>query len=1027
MKFFKQKKATIGWSALISVILGLVVIGAVVIGVVGPGVGFAKKKFFNENQNKWIFPWMEQEFEPYVPEEYFDMDEIKVGDSMKALQLAINSLVRGESVNVHQKNTISPNKIDIEYYTVSFSGHIKLEEGGLGLNDYREWNFIKRFDINHNAEKIQLQKDQYVFADYKYGSCSDNNEGWWVECDTPFLGEKQEGSLEKSECYCNDEDDYNFGEMPNLKINKNTLKKAKKEGLAPIRDIKLIYNIELTVHYKDGRECKVGTWDSDEKITNLASKDLLVWGATSVKTCPNNPYFKKGDGCDRDGDGIQGAYGQRFYDIDWDKVINQTNTKESVQAKKSLISKLDKKVYFPNGQIQKISNNGEGCLDSPTWLECEGIRIYYCGKLGLKSTSGGEESNYYFHVDGTDNKVHSNAGIKILRDINKAYEHEQSSQNRNDGKKNIKVRDQDAISLGAWTEGAWNYAKEHDLDVVIMPVTFILGQSSLHMRKLDNPSLYCYGEQRINNGDVAVKCDKATQSCGVCNFELPQDIEKDYDTTLAWFAGYGDPKYVVYYEAFPYGEHESWQVEPLSLGLQSAVIINMGLSVGIPIGGAAIRQGGKLLKTTGKMLKLVTIPGIMVKAIKTGYKGIKGSADLAANTKNFVKAMFKGGKAGTKIMLAETGEAALGKGVKIVSKMSEKELSKVATKLGVAEATNQLVGKTLRLELMELAEQGGIKKILKEAATNPQFTKGIGKTLLRKGPSYTTGYLLALAMAREDSINQKFLPIGVNNIGIKEPYGAAFVKELDPKANKYIVMLRKDKYRGGKLTNVVLDQTDTRFYLASPCKANLALVKANKECWSLKGKNKIVDEHGKEKEVIIAPEIPEGRDDDGNIIEGSALDVYGHVPFLSYTVDDEKYPDKTDPKRYENAVKECVDKSAGLEGLWATITWDSPKYNTEAIIVNPIPSGNTWDEGVNFCYGGSHTLADFSKIGVLGGTIAASVGTEILFTTAEGITSPTIVLPFVLEAVNGLVNAAIDVAGAWLINTVTKTTKWPNH
>ncbi len=95
MKFFKQKKATIGWSALISVILGLVVIGAVVIGVVGPGVGFAKKKFFHENQSKWIFPWMEQEFEPYVPEDYLNIEEIKVGDSMKAMQCALNSVAVG--------------------------------------------------------------------------------------------------------------------------------------------------------------------------------------------------------------------------------------------------------------------------------------------------------------------------------------------------------------------------------------------------------------------------------------------------------------------------------------------------------------------------------------------------------------------------------------------------------------------------------------------------------------------------------------------------------------------------------------------------------------------------------------------------------------------------------------------------------------------------------------------------------------------------------------------------------------------
>lgn len=114
MKFSRQKKAGIEWSALITAILGLIVIGAVVVGVIGPGVDFAKEKFFSENKSKWFFPWTEQEFEPYDPEDYFDKDEIIVGDSMKAMLCALNSVAVG--------------RFDYENRSVCPSGYVKISD-----------------------------------------------------------------------------------------------------------------------------------------------------------------------------------------------------------------------------------------------------------------------------------------------------------------------------------------------------------------------------------------------------------------------------------------------------------------------------------------------------------------------------------------------------------------------------------------------------------------------------------------------------------------------------------------------------------------------------------------------------------------------------------------------------------------------------------------------------------------------------------------------------------------------------------
>jgi len=66
-------------------------------GVVGPGVEFAKKKFFNEESGHWTWPWSVQgNFTPYNPDEHLSMQEIIVQDSVKALQCAINSQAVGK-------------------------------------------------------------------------------------------------------------------------------------------------------------------------------------------------------------------------------------------------------------------------------------------------------------------------------------------------------------------------------------------------------------------------------------------------------------------------------------------------------------------------------------------------------------------------------------------------------------------------------------------------------------------------------------------------------------------------------------------------------------------------------------------------------------------------------------------------------------------------------------------------------------------------------------------------------------------
>jgi hypothetical protein len=321
----KQKKALLG-STLVVVVLGLFIIASVSFGIISPVGEFVKKRFFNEDTSSWQFPWNKEneEFEPYTLEDDLDREELIVLDSMKGLIQAINAVARNDSINAYQEVTIKPDETDIAYYTISFSANPELEETTpIGLNkdvvnikkqknEKRYWNFIKRFDINQEAKEITTQKTHKIYADYYYGSCTDENKGNFVICQPDSQVPKKKGPLEYSECYCNAEDDFSIGDMPGLpftaKTDEKIWQKAKEKGLASIRDMNKIYNIELTTYDKEGNQlCKIGTRKGG-KITDTNEKDLMAW---------------------------------------------------------------DKK-----GQ--------EGCQDSPTILQCPGIRIYYCGRTGYK-------------------------------------------------------------------------------------------------------------------------------------------------------------------------------------------------------------------------------------------------------------------------------------------------------------------------------------------------------------------------------------------------------------------------------------------------------------------------------------------------------------------------------------------------------------------------------------------------------------------------------------------------------------------
>jgi len=187
----KNKKADMQWSVLVYFILGLVVIFIVVMGIVGPGVGFAKKKFFNEESGQWKWPWSPQgNFTPYNPDEHLSMNEIIVQDSVKALQCAINSQAVGKfdytNTNVCPAGYTIPSQTKITASAILTGFAVNTNNEGIkyGFSKVSCSGISSRslsFEGKNESQAIQLLGDaveecyknsKNVDLEYKYTKCA---------------------------------------------------------------------------------------------------------------------------------------------------------------------------------------------------------------------------------------------------------------------------------------------------------------------------------------------------------------------------------------------------------------------------------------------------------------------------------------------------------------------------------------------------------------------------------------------------------------------------------------------------------------------------------------------------------------------------------------------------------------------------------------------------------------------------------------------------------------------------------------
>ncbi len=926
-------------------------------------------------------------FVPYKPI-YTDEEQI-VLNSMKALIDSINSLAKREYLNSYGNERIDEDP-GFSKYRITWSGDMELEErdGILGIciatgcNSHRQWSFSKEFDaIIGNP----TQQEDWVWADYYYGECSNPGSNQWT-----------------NKGYCNEIDD------ASVDYRNGRIRADIDSNLAAVRDILPVYNIKLETLDASGNVlCTATTADSNNirGLVDTSKDEFITWGAVAdwEKTC----------GSDNDGDGIKGQYCEDDYGKPWREVVPEERHQDVLNS-----GKVQR--YFSEGVVKDSMDNGENCLDSPTWLECNGIRIYYCGKTGYKSGANDERDYYYF---GSDDDLHSRSGTKYLRviDPEKFTREGPSSEFRNtmgditDDRNQIQVRDPDWNNPLQWSRGAWDYARDYDLDIVlgiglgtiVWPWGGIVGGGiAIATKESEDPRVFCYGGKNYSGSNVVAKCDPELGACGVCDFELPQDVSDVYNDNMWHMAGYGDPKYVIYYESFPVGEEEAWRLDPLQIDMMSILMWDAGANL-IPFAGSlakSIRQSENVAAFFSRIAKFPPIA--LIKAtVNFGTAPIRfvgrltreGIERVGGKIDDVVRTFIRNQNKEAFIKMFSDSESI----IKYVTDWDA--VGKAAESHGLLEmidASDEVAEWLLKNddEMLSLAEQ--FIKNNPDLVSHLDVIKArLGPQLARKSLKHTLGLTFAMSMAKQDSMNQKFEPLGVNEIGMKKPYlmsvktgeGALSGKDLVPEVEKYYLQLVKDKYRGGVVTGLLKDQSGERFFLASPCHTNLQIVESKCSCWDI--------------------------DDEGVEI----TDHFGSpVHVLKVSVND-NYPE-SDPRRYDSAIKVCRDRSAGLTSL----TLDKPVYQTDCILVNPVaPSGN-WEDG-NFCYSGSHTIEDIAKLGVLVGQIGASVALNVVFDSVEVLGSPTVLVTAAAYGLNTLGDILIDVAAAAAINELSKETKWPNH
>jgi hypothetical protein len=506
----KQKKAA-SFSTITQVLLALVVL-LIILFAVSPPLRDVAKKIMNLTQ---------KDLDPSELQRMEDEKE-NVLTSMTALIEAINDAASGE-VSYSEKNKLDEDSFNNapQSYRITFFGTLEALEDDNGMGFERPYSISRTFS---------LEDESYFFEEKS------------ICADLPL----SEATFRTYTKFFSDYSSY-YGVSPDF---------------VPMKQIKEINNLKLETFDESGNViCSISTSkDSDF----FSGNDLGTWGLWNFG-CDSI------SGCDKNNNGIPGSFqtsdiGRKAYDV-----YGKENYEE-MEEKWELMESSDFSSRFSYGYITKDS--AEECMDSPTWLECPGIKVHYCGKTGFK-TAQSRQASFKDYFIKRDNEIHSRASIRVLRVFNQSFDGEKNTyKNYFDNSGLVSIESDKGIA-----SVKRDRTLEFFYDALKKIGSFFSGAAGT---KMDDSRVSCLGGEEYGNSSVMKKCNEF--GCNVCNFNLPQDMEGM--SAQEWIVGNGDPRYIVYYEGFPLGEEEAWILDWQSTSLATLALWNIGM----PAAGKILRS-----------------------------------------------------------------------------------------------------------------------------------------------------------------------------------------------------------------------------------------------------------------------------------------------------------------------------------------------------------------------------------------------------------------------------------------------------
>ena len=322
-----------------------------------------------------------------------------------------------------------------------------------------------------------------------------------------------------------------------------------------------------------------------------------------------------------------------------------------------------------------------------------------------------------------------------------------------------------------------------------------------------------------NDAETVIDCEG--NMCTVYNFQLPQKLKGPLEFE-EWINGYGDPKYLVYWQAFPIGEDSDWK----SWSAWYSGVGTIGFAVSCALGGIITLGSG--VKAILKSPKTVT----------SGIANLKSSRAF----KNVVVEGMDGDNIATGIVKTlDDLEAQKLVDMEVVGPRIVQYAQTKKTPL--AKATKKYLLPALKTSL----ESKGI--LTKSHSTFNSLLMKAGVTTTVVSSMTAVGANIqadkdAYAEARLESEMGKFYPSDVPNSiilqkSLIERIPHSLIDNVIPKSSS-ITNPTEQNIIELKMP-VVLDKSEetistpfgndiTEFYLVSPCFANLEITKEEKMC-----------------------------------------------------------------------------------------------------------------------------------------------------------------------------------------------------